>query len=331
MMCGPQLARAGAPENLVAVEYETDPQAQCPSAAQVQAAVQREAVNATISSAAALRATLKVARDDLGLHATIAIREAQGGEQALRQIDGAHDRCIDLVRVFAVLVALQVQKHKNQPAKTVAPHRAVSKPRPLAANAVPATTKPVPKPQANAVLVEPAPAVPPVATKPRPAFAVWGGPTIDGTPNFTRMGGLLGVAFGLTPHWRAVVEPYGAWGHKDVQTGAFDAPVLGGAVAACWLPWIDARVTLWLCPDAAAEVMFVRGQNVDVPQSDATFLARIGADVRASWAINGPWFAMVKLQGGIHLRTPRVFLDNQAVWAVPRGAGNLAITIGYRF
>jgi len=85
----------------------------------------------------------------------------------------------------------------------------------------------------------------------------------------------------------------------------------------------------WLCPNLSAGLVRVRGQGVDVPETDTGLWSAAGLDVRVQHTFGARWFAEFAAGAAFNPRPHQVWLDGANVWTSGRFLLSGGLLAGY--
>jgi hypothetical protein len=345
----------------VALQYDADPRAACPDAGVVASRVDREAGRTVVDAGARRAVRLSIEHHGHELTARISFRDASGGEEASRVLTATHDRCVDLVRGFALLVALHLQgaEAPAPPVVTRAPRSApasrsatapsvsapsVSASAPLASPPAPPVSRTQPDAPAATKEKPPSPSPAPreedvalnLSANPAPTrgrgTSLLAGPLLRaGHAPGWNPGLRLGLSWAAADRWAVVVETEGTWGGRTqvAPPAAYETSSAGAAVSVCWFPWQAARAGVSVCPDVTTTFVRVSGRGIDVPQSDLVLSVTPGATLRAFVRLVDPWALGVVLGATLNSRPHRIWLDRSEVWTSARWWPTVAVLLSY--
>jgi hypothetical protein len=321
-----------------ALDYQVSPGAECPDRVDVEATVQREVGRPIFASTAEQQAILTIARLDAELVARIAFTSAASGGPAYRTVSAPLQDCRDLVRIFALLVALRAQGVEPDPEPEVEPKENRPRRPRNEAQAVTEESKPVvePSPVAPTVVkpdvVEPGAIKENVARNP-PRFALTLGPGLrtgfapQGSPTLR-----LGMSAGTSAAFRIHAEMEGIWGgqHTVSPQGAYTLSGAALVASACWSPRPQATVAPSLCPVLTVTFIQVAGEGLDVSRTDRAFGMTGGLDARFRMALSDRFYLEAVLGGAFNPHPHVVRVSGDKAWESQQFLFNSALLLGYR-
>jgi len=330
-----RIAKSETPTSF-ALDYQVAPGAQCPKRADVELAVQREAGRPILDGAAVQQAILAITPSGADLVAQIAFTNALGGTPAYRTVSAPLQDCQDLVRIFALLVALRAQGVEPEVEKNeLRPRRPRSETPASPEEQTPRVfdTIPVTPRGATPAVVNPPETKPNVApTKPWLALTLGPGLRTGFAPHVNPT-----LRFGVsvessTAAFRVNVEAEGIWGGQHALSPKGAYTISGAALVAstCWSPRPRARVSPWLCPVVTATFIHVDGEGLDVSQTDQALGITGGLDARFRMALSEHFYVEAVLGVAFNPYPHAVQIGVDNVFKSQDFSFNSALVLGYR-
>ncbi|HLK93543.1 MAG TPA: hypothetical protein VKZ18_26870 [Polyangia bacterium] len=301
-------AARAAPETLVALEYELEPDtAGCPDEAEFRGRVERQLGYDPFRSIADRRVAVQVARRGGGFEGRIRWSDDRGRWVGDRRLASRRPGCEEIAANLAFSVAVQIQLLSALAPPTVA------------AAPPPAEVRPAPPPVAPS---------PPPAPPPRwLALSLGLGPAVA-----------LGLAPAPTGLGRIFADGRAGWvslelaldaalpaSQREPDGSGFSLARFDAGLAAC----AHARA-LAACALGTLGLLRARGFGVDAPASPFGLTGQVGARLAATRALGGHLFLTARVDGLVTPVARTVMLNDTPVWTTPRVAATVGLDLGAR-
>ncbi len=320
------------------LDYQVAPGIKCPDRADVEAMVLKEVGRPIFDGPAEQQAILTIALSDGELIARIAFTSASTGGPAYRTVSAPLQDCRDLVRIFALLVALRAQGVEPEPEpevepKEIRPRRLRSETQAAAVEQKPvADAPPVAQPVARPEVVKSGAKTETAAhSSPWLALTVGSGLRTGFAPH-VNPALRLGVVADTSTAFRIQAELEGVGGgqHAVNPKGAYRVSGAAFIVSTCWSPHRKAAVSLAICPVLSATLVQVAGEGLDVSQTDRAFGTTGGLDARVRMALSDQFYIEAVLGGAFNPRPHTVWVGGDKAWKSEPFWFNSVLLLGYR-